>query len=73
VLVEDDGIGIETSQSNKQYTTENHIGLSVMQERSKRINGEINYENDDGEGTLIQLNFDVPVHTKEPARVTNLH
>lgn len=59
VLVEDDGIGIDKSMLIKN-TSENHIGLSVMRERAERINGEIQYEDDDGEGTLIQLSFEIP-------------
>lgn len=73
VLVEDDGIGIEKSKSNKNNSSDNHIGLSVMQERAARINGEIQYENDDGEGTLIQLNFEVPMETESTVSVNNLH
>jgi len=59
VLVEDDGIGIDESKFKRENFSENHIGLSVMRERAARINGEIQYEDDNGEGTLIQLNFDV--------------
>lgn len=61
VLVEDDGIGLSTDQSVPNAETGEHIGLSVMKERAGRINGEIQFESDDGEGTLVQLSFDVPV------------
>ncbi len=65
VLVEDDGIGFDGSLLDSKNKSEDHIGLSVMRERALRINGEIQYENDDGddgEGTLVQLNFDVPMN-----------
>lgn len=62
VLVEDDGIGIDSSFLDPKNKSENHIGLSVMRERALRINGEIHYEDDDGEGTLVQLNFEVPMN-----------
>ena len=62
VLVEDDGIGIDSSFLDSKNKSENHIGLSVMRERALRINGEIQFEDDDGEGTLVQLNFEVPMN-----------
>ncbi len=57
ILVEDDGIGIDDSHSNSENEAGEHIGLSVMKQRAERINGEIQFECDDGEGTLIQLSF----------------
>jgi len=60
VLVEDDGIGLSTDQAAPNTETGEHIGLSIMKERAKRINGEIQFESDEGEGTLVQLSFDVP-------------
>ncbi len=62
VLVEDDGIGLSTDQSKPNADTGEHIGLSVMHERAGRINGEILFESDEGEGTLVQLNFDAPIN-----------
>ena len=62
VLVEDDGKGL-INRSRPNSETGEHIGLSVMQERAERINGEILFESDDGEGTLVQLNFDVEINT----------
>lgn len=59
VLVEDDGIGLNTDRSEPNIETGDHIGLSIMQERAERINGEIHFESDDDEGTLVQLNFEV--------------
>ncbi len=62
VLIEDDGIGIDEDLLKAKIISENHIGLSVMRERAKRINGEVQYEDDEGEGTLVQLNFEVPIN-----------
>ena len=59
VLVEDDGIGL-SQRSKPNSDTGEHIGLSIMHERAERINGEIQFESE-GEGTLVQLSFDVPV------------
>lgn len=60
VLVEDDGIGL-AKRSKPNTKTGEHIGLSIMTERAERINGEILFESDEGEGTLVQLSFDVLV------------
>lgn len=59
VLVEDDGIGLEKRAKPNSKTGE-HIGLSIMNERAERINGEVLFESE-GEGTLVQLSFDVSV------------
>lgn len=61
VLVEDDGIGLSEGRSEPNQETGEHIGLSVMKERAERINGEILFESDEGEGTLVQLSFDASV------------
>ena len=57
ILVEDDGQGFDDSLQNNTNELGNHIGLTVMQERAARINGEIQFESEEGEGTLIQLSF----------------
>lgn len=60
ILVEDDGIGLPEPLPEPNPTTGEHIGLHIMQERAEKIGGEIQFESDAGEGTLIQLNFDAP-------------
>ena len=88
VLVEDDGIGIHKSkfsaesdidksqdhelENDSVMNSDNHIGLSVMRERAERINGEIQYEDDDGEGTLVQLSFEIPTNN-DSVCVNNLN
>jgi two-component system nitrate/nitrite sensor histidine kinase NarX len=57
VLIEDDGIGLPKKRPKPDNNTGEHIGLSVMTERAARINGELHFDSD-GEGTLVQLNFD---------------
>ncbi|MCK5916919.1 MAG: GAF domain-containing protein [Cocleimonas sp.] len=59
VLIEDDGIGITDDSHQPDEEAGEHIGLSIMQERAERINGEIHFESEDGEGTLVQLSFQV--------------
>lgn len=60
ILVEDDGVGLPEPLPEPNPTTGEHIGLHIMQERAERIGGEVQFESEPGEGTLIQLNFDAP-------------
>ncbi len=55
ILIEDDGIGMD----NKNMTNSlgEHIGLSVMEERARRIGGHISIDTETGEGTQILLTF----------------
>ncbi|AHE97573.1 ATP-binding protein [Thioalkalivibrio paradoxus] len=57
VMVEDDGRGIEEPASGGPGE---HIGLSVMQERSARLDGDFRIETEPGEGTRVMLNFQYP-------------
>ncbi len=59
VLIEDDGIGITDDSHQPDEAAGEHLGLSIIQERAARINGEIHFESEDGEGTLVQLAFQV--------------
>ena len=54
VLVEDDGIGIGDLPHS---SAGEHIGLSIMQERAKRLGGELRIESERGEGTQVTLVF----------------
>ena len=60
ILIEDDGPGLSEDRPKPNKETGEHIGLSVMQERAARLNGELQFESD-GEGLLLQLNFKVAV------------
>ncbi|MCK5895645.1 MAG: histidine kinase, partial [Cocleimonas sp.] len=59
VLIEDDGIGITKESHQPDEAAGEHIGLSIMKERAEKINGEIHFESEEGEGTLVQLAFKV--------------
>jgi two-component system nitrate/nitrite sensor histidine kinase NarX len=59
VLVEDDGVGLPAKPAKPNSKTGEHLGLSIMKERAEKIKGEILFESDAGEGTLVQLSFDV--------------
>jgi len=55
ILIEDDGLGMENQ--NLSNSLGEHIGLSVMEERARRIGGQILIETETGEGTQILLTF----------------
>jgi two-component system nitrate/nitrite sensor histidine kinase NarX len=53
ILVEDDGIGFEGAAP--KGNPGEHIGLSIMEERARRIDGELSIESEPGEGTRVEL------------------
>ena len=55
ILIEDDGVGMENP--NLTNSLGEHIGISVMEERARRIGGNISIETEAGEGTQILLTF----------------
>ncbi len=57
VLVEDDGVGIKAGVIDGQPGE--HVGLSIMQERANRIGGRVLIESEPGEGTRIELDFNI--------------
>ncbi len=59
ILIEDDGVGM-TLQPESDRTSGDHLGLSIMQERAKRIGGKVKIESEPGEGTRILLHFRYP-------------
>ena len=62
ILIEDDGVGM-TLQPESDRTSEDHLGLSIMEERAKRIGGTVRIESEPGEGTRILLHFRYPEAT----------
>jgi len=68
VLIEDDGLGMaelaEEQPGELRFGRSpergEHVGLAIMQERAKRLPGEIVIESEPGEGTRIVLIFTAP-------------
>jgi len=56
VLIEDDGMGIETDISSAHPGE--HVGLTIMQERADRIGARLTIESEPGEGTRVELELD---------------
>jgi len=55
LLVEDDGVGFENAAKIGQPGE--HIGLSIMEERARRLGGSLRIESDPGEGTRVELSY----------------
>jgi two-component system nitrate/nitrite sensor histidine kinase NarX len=55
LLVEDDGVGFE--QAGRKGMPGEHIGLSIMDERARRLGGELRIESEPGEGTRVELTY----------------
>ena len=71
ILIEDDGVGIGEPAINANPGE--HLGLSIMHERARRISGELRIESEPGEGTRISLSFrtgDVSSINEEHRRVS---
>lgn len=56
ILIEDDGVGIKDVPAS-DVTLGDHLGLSIMHERAKRIGGTVKIESEPNEGTRILLHF----------------
>ncbi len=67
VLIEDDGVGIK-NVPGAEDTLGDHLGLSIMHERAKRIGGTVKIESEPNEGTRILLQFG---HTELPSHKDN--
>ena len=55
LLIEDDGVGFE--ETSKQGRPGEHIGLSIMEERARRLGGNLRIESEMGEGTRVELTY----------------
>ena len=67
VLIEDDGTGMTSLPSSG--APGEHVGLSIMEERARRLGGKIRFESEPGEGTRIQLTFRAPTKAGAVAEV----
>jgi two-component system nitrate/nitrite sensor histidine kinase NarX len=58
LLVEDDGVGTAAQSTTQDHPGE-HVGLQIMEERARRLGGDLRIESEPGEGTRIELRFSV--------------
>ncbi len=56
LLIEDDGVGMSYHRLQSRKAGE-QLGLSIMQERARRLGGALKIESEPGEGTQILLTF----------------
>jgi len=63
ILVEDDGNGLVNV--NRQPLPGEHVGLSIMQERARRLGGTLRVEGEPGEGTRVELTCTHPAPIQE--------
>ena len=59
LLVEDDGVGTASRFAEADHSPGEHVGLQIMEERTKRLGGALRIESEPGEGTRIELRFSV--------------
>ncbi len=55
LLVEDDGVGFVNAKPDGKPGE--HIGLSIMEERARRLGGSLRIESEPGEGTRVELTY----------------
>lgn len=55
LLIEDDGVGF--AQPQRLGSPGEHIGLSILEDRARRIGAELTVESEAGEGTRVELRF----------------
>jgi two-component system nitrate/nitrite sensor histidine kinase NarX len=68
LLIEDDGVGFSTPRRSGHPGE--HIGLSILEERARRINAALNIESEPGEGTRVELVFNPSARGAASAQVS---
>jgi signal transduction histidine kinase len=53
--VRDDGIGFDTEDVNRDYSSRGSLGMVNMRERAERIDGSVRVESQTGQGTSVML------------------
>ena len=64
LLVEDDGVGSASPNPETGQPGE-HVGLLIMEERAKRLGGDLRIESEPGEGTRVELKFSVAADERD--------
>ncbi|PLY16107.1 MAG: histidine kinase [Sedimenticola sp.] len=63
LLIEDDGVGFDNFAPDG--SPGEHIGLSIMEERARRLGGSLRIESEPGEGTRVELIYNPSLKQKE--------
>jgi two-component system, NarL family, nitrate/nitrite sensor histidine kinase NarX len=67
LLVEDDGVGFDLPRRTGRPGE--HIGLSIMEERARRLGGQLRIESEPGEGTRVEVAYNRREPPQGPRRV----
>ncbi|NEV61754.1 histidine kinase [Thiorhodococcus minor] len=65
LLIEDDGVGFSAPPDGAQPGE--RIGLSILEERARRIGAELRIESEPGEGTRVEVVFEVNRRPSRPS------
>lgn len=65
LLIEDDGVGFSAPPESAKPGE--RIGLSIMEERARRIGAELRIESEPGEGTRVEVIFEVNRRAARPS------
>lgn len=65
LLIEDDGVGFSAPADGAQPGE--RIGLSILEERARRIGAELRIESEPGEGTRVEVMFEVNRRPPRPS------
>lgn len=63
--VKDDGIGYDTREVNRDYSSRGSLGMVNMQERAERIDGSLRIESAPGKGTTVILVVPLDKHGRK--------
>ncbi len=66
-LVEDDGVGF--GEAAMSGAPGEHVGLSIMEERARRLGGKLSIESEPGEGTRVELVYNPQEHRVDDGRL----
>lgn len=76
LLVEDDGVGSESPSAETEHPGQHpgeHVGLLIMEERAKRLGGELRIESEAGEGTRVELKFSIAAEERDSEVHASVH
>ncbi len=62
--VRDDGVGFETEDVNRDYSSRGSLGMVNMRERAERVDGSVRVESKPGQGTSVMLVVPLSKHGK---------
>lgn len=65
--VHDDGVGFDTQDVNRNYSSRGSMGMVNMQERAERIDGSLRVESTIGQGTTVTLVVPLEKHGRQVA------